>query len=116
MLFRSRGLVEVYDRPALDTQLQTTWRAFTAALRAGDVDLAVSFIAEERRQPWTDYLRALPADGLADVDRLFTSITLVDVGAGGAQYEMVAERDGLLYSYAVWFQVDSDGRWRLWQF
>ena len=111
-----RGLVEVYDRPALDAQLQATWSAFTAAIRTGDVDLAVSFIAAERRQAWTDYLRALPADRLADVDRLFTSITLVDVGAGGAQYEMVAERDGLLYSYAVWFQVDSDGRWRLWQF
>ena len=111
-----RGLVEVYDRTALDAQLQTTWNAFTAALGRSDADAAVSFIVAERRQAWADYLRGVSADALADVDRLFTAITLVDVGSGGAQYEMVAERDGLLYSYAVWFQLDSDGRWRLWQF
>ena len=71
---------------------------------------------EERRQAWAEYFRALPADAMADVDQVFPAISLVEVGAGGAQYEMVAERDGVLFSYAIWFQVDADGRWRLWRF
>jgi sugar lactone lactonase YvrE len=111
-----RGVVEVYDRAVLDARLQEIWSGFKAALRAGDPEAAVSFIGTERRQAWAEYFETLPAGALANVDRLFSTITLVDVGSGGAQYEMVGEREGLLYSYAVWFQVDADGRWRLWRF
>lgn len=111
-----RGAVEVYDGAVLDARLQTVWTGFKDALRGADVPAAVGFIAAERRAAWTEYFSALPPDALADVDRVFTAMTLVEVGYGGAQYEMVAERDGLLYSYAIWFRIDSDGRWRLWRF
>lgn len=111
-----RGLVEVYDRVLLDARLQAVWNGFKDALRSGDVEAAVPFIAAERRQAWAEYFAALPPDAFADMDLVFTTITLVEVGAGGAQYEMVAERDGLFFSYAVWFRIDADGRWRLWQF
>ena len=111
-----RGLVEVYDRAVLDARLQAVWGGFREALRNADVDAAVSFIAAERRQAWAAYLRELPPDALGDVDQLLPGIALVEAGIGGAQYEMVAERDGLFFSYAVWFRIDADGRWRLWRF
>jgi sugar lactone lactonase YvrE len=111
-----RGRVEVYDAAALDARLQAVWRGFKDALREGDVQTAVQFIAAERRQAWADYFESLPPDAFADVDLVFTTVTLVEVGYGGAQYEMLAERDGLFYSYAIWFQTDEDGRWRLWRF
>jgi len=111
-----RALVEVYERSVLDARLQAVWKGFKDALRKGDIDAVVSFVVEERRQAWAEYFRALPADAMADVDQVFPAISLVEVGAGGAQYEMVAERDGVLFSYAIWFQVDADGRWRLWRF
>jgi len=111
-----RGIVEVYDRAVLDARLQAVWSGFKEALRNGDLDSAVSFIVAERRGGWAEYFRALPRALFADVDELFPAITLMEVGSGGAQYEMVAERDGLMFSYAVWFQIDADGRWRLWRF
>ncbi len=45
-----------------------------------------------------------------------TTISLVGVGFGGAQYEMLRDRDGQTYSFAVWFQIDQDGLWRLRRF
>jgi hypothetical protein len=111
-----RGIVEVYDGAVLDTRLQAVWSGFKQELRNGDLDSAVSFIVAERRGWWAEYFRALPPALFADVDELFPAITLMEVGSGGAQYEMVAERDGLMFSYPVWFQIDADGRWRLWRF
>ncbi|MBI4264336.1 MAG: hypothetical protein HY657_08165 [Acidobacteria bacterium] len=111
-----RAAVEVYGRAALDARLQAVWRGFKDALREGDVQQAVTFIAAERRAAWAEYFSTLPPEAFEDVDLVFTTLTLVQVGYGGAQYEMVAERDGLVYSYAVWFQTDVDGRWRLWRF
>ena len=111
-----RGVVEVYDPVVLETRLQAAWTGFKDALRDASVQTAVSFIAAERRAAWAEYFAALPPEALADVDLLFTTMTLVEVGYGGAQYEMLAERDGLIYSYAVWFRIDEDGRWRLWRF
>ncbi|MBM3817425.1 MAG: hypothetical protein FJW14_00210 [Acidimicrobiia bacterium] len=111
-----RAVVEVYDGSRLDARLQAVWAGFRDSLRKGDVAAAVSFIAAERRGGWAEYFASLPPDAFEDVDLVFTAITLVEAGYGGAQYEMVAERDGLIYSYAVWFRLDADGRWRLWRF
>lgn len=111
-----RGIVEVYDGAVLDARLQAVWSGFKEALRKGDLESAVSFIVAERREGWAEYFRGVPPALFADVDELFPAMTLVEVGSGGAQYEMVAERDGLMFSYAVWFQTDADGRWRLWRF
>jgi hypothetical protein len=111
-----RGAVEVYDGAVLDGRLQAIWTGFRDALRGGDVQTAVSFIASERREAWAEYFQALPPGALEDIDLVLTEMTLVEVGYGGAQYEMVADRGGLLYSYAIWFRIDADGRWRLWRF
>jgi hypothetical protein len=40
----------------------------------------------------------------------------VEVGFGGAEYEMLRVRDGQTLSFAVWFQLDQDGLWRLRRF
>jgi hypothetical protein len=45
-----------------------------------------------------------------------TSIQLVEVGFGGAQYEMLRQRGDETLSFAVWFQLDHDGLWRLRRF
>lgn len=113
---RRRAVVEVYDPAALDAQLQAVWSGFKNALRNGDVAAATGFIVAERRAAWAEYFASLPPGAFEDVDRVFPTMTPVEVGYGGAQYEIVTERDALIYSYAIWFQIDSDGRWRLWRF
>jgi hypothetical protein len=110
------ALVLVHDRAALDARLQAVWRDMRDALRAGDIGRALGFVHSDARAGFEADWRRLPAAVWAGIDRYLTSIQLVDVGAGGAQYEMLRERDGQLLSFAVWFQMDHDGLWRLRRF
>ncbi len=109
-------LVHVYDVAALDVRLQAAWRGLKDALRAGDVARAVTFIHIEKRTAYEALWTQLGPATLANIDRYMTTIQLVEVGFGGAQYEMLRERDGQTLSFAVWFQLDQDGLWRLRRF
>ena len=115
-VLRYRTVVEVYDRAALDARLQAVWTGFTDALQAGDVARAVSFIHGKRRAAWQEHLGALLPDELSAERSMFTTIDLIQVGRGGAEYEMLREEDGRVLSYPIVFIADADGRWRLWQF
>jgi hypothetical protein len=108
--------VEVYDRAALSARVQAVWSGFTTALKAGDVARAVSFIHGVRRAAWQGYYTQLLPAELAEDAALFTAIELVSVGRGGAEYELLREEDGQIFSYPIVFAADIDGRWRLWQF
>jgi hypothetical protein len=114
--YQAQGIVQVYDRTALDARLQAVWTGFKDALRAGNVPTAMTFIHSDRRQAWQDYFSQFTAQELAAIDQVFTSIELAEVGFGGAQYEMQRDVGGLFYSYAVWFAFDRDGQWRLQKF
>jgi hypothetical protein len=114
--FTATTLVHVYDGAVLDAQLQTIWRGLKDALRAGDVGQAVTFLHSGTRRAYEAQLTQFSASTLANIDRYMTSIQLVEAGFGGAQYEMLRERDGQMLSFAVWFQLDRDGLWRLRRF
>lgn len=109
-------LVHVYDVTALDQRLQALWQGFKDAVRAGDLVRAASFIHSSVRARYEAQLARLGAATLAAIDASLTTIQLVEVGFGGAQYEMLRERDGRPLSFAVWFQLDTDGLWRLRRF
>ena len=111
-----RTSVEVYDRAALDARLQAVWNGLRQALEDGNIDRAVSFVHGNRRAAWQEYFRQLPADEVAVEASAFTAIELIQVGRGGAEYEMLREENGQTVSYPVVFVADVDGRWRLWQF
>ncbi|MGH9203467.1 MAG: hypothetical protein ACRD2A_19770, partial [Vicinamibacterales bacterium] len=115
-VFTFRTSVEVYDRALLDARLRAVWTGFKDALRSGNVTQAVSFIHGNRRARWQESLAQVGPDVLATIDGVFTNIDLIGAGAGGAEYEMLREEGGQVVSYPVVFVVDSDGRWRLWQF
>ena len=109
-------LVEVYDRQTLDARLQAAWRGLKDALRGGDVARALTFIHSDTRvryeQLWTQLGPAI----LTQIDQYMTSIQLVEAGFGGAQYEMLRQRGDETLSFAIWFQLDRDGLWRLRRF
>lgn len=111
-----RTAVDVYDRVALDARIQQVWGDFTGALQSGDVFRAVGFIHEARRARWREYFEPLSPDELAAQGDNFTGIELIRVGRGGAEYEMLREEDGQVFSYPVAFASDVDGQWRIWQF
>jgi hypothetical protein len=114
--FRGSAVVQVHDRVTLDAQLQPRWNGLKDALRAGDVNRGVTFIHSDTRAGYQEQLGRLRPATLAEIDRWMTTIQLVRVGPGGALYEMLRERNGKMLSFAVWFQIDQDGFWRLRRF
>ncbi|MFQ5803423.1 MAG: PKD domain-containing protein [Candidatus Methylomirabilales bacterium] len=109
-------IVQVYDQAALDALLQAKWTGMKGALRAGEVARAVTFIHTAARAAYGSQLARFSPATLANIDQYITTIQLVEVGPGGAQYEMLRDRNGQILSFAVWFQVDQDGIWRLRRF
>lgn len=109
-------LVQVSDPAVLDARLQAVWQGLKDALRSGDLSRARTFIHSEARTAYADQLNRFNPATLANIDRHMTAIQLVEVGPGGAQYEMLRERDGQPFSFAVWFQLDQDGLWRIRRF
>ncbi len=109
-------IVHVVDPVALDLRLQAVWAAVKDAIRAGNLPDAARFLHTDTRDRYHAQLARLSPPTLANIDRHLTDIRLVEIGLAGAQYEMVRLRDGDPLSFAVWFQLDQDGLWRLRRF
>ncbi len=116
LTYTAATVVQVFDRQVLDQRLQAVWQGAKDALRAGNVGAAVSFIHSDMRDRYQAQFSQLNPGTLANVDQIMTSIALVEVGFAGAQYEMLRLSDGQVFSYAVWFQLDLDGLWRIRRF
>ena len=110
------SIVQVLDQASLDARLQVVWQGLKDALRSGDVARAVAFIHSDTRARYqAQFSRFRPAT-LANIDQYVATIELVEVGFAGAQYEMLRAEDGQTRSFAVWFQIDQDGLWRVRRF
>jgi sugar lactone lactonase YvrE len=111
-----RASVDVYDRAAFDARIQRVWRGLTESLRDGDLEQVLSFIHGARQAGWREYFEPFSPDDLEEHGAGFTGIELIRVGRGGAEYEMLREEAGQVFSYPVAFATDVDGQWRIWQF
>ena len=109
-------LLQVYEAATLDARLQAIWRGVKDSLRTGDVVRAGALMHSHARGGYESLWRQLGPSVLSRIDQYMTTIRLVEVGFGGAQYEMLREEGGELLSFAVWFQLDVDGLWRLRRF
>ena len=77
---------------------------------------AAGFLHSDTRDAYQAQLALLNPATLANIDQVMTTIDLAEIGFGGAEYEMLRVRDGQTLSFAVWFQLDQDGLWRLRRF
>jgi hypothetical protein len=114
--FSASAIIQIYEQDALDALLQNRWTNIKDSLRTGDVPRAVTFIHSEARATYQAQLSRISLAALATIDQYMTPIQLIEVGPGGAQYEMLRDRNGQTLSFAVWFRRDQDGLWRLRRF
>jgi hypothetical protein len=111
-----RSAVTAYDRNALEAELRATWNGLKDALRRGEADEAAGFIHARRRDVWGGYLAEVVTAITGDIDAIFTDIELLGFEGDRVECEMMRAVDGLMFSFPVTFALDTDGRWRLWQF
>ena len=111
-----RSAVTAYDRNALEVAVRADWNGLKDALRRGDADQAAAFVHTARRQVWRETFAQLGAAISTEVDAVLTDIELVGFEGDRVECDMMRAVDGLMYSFPVSFAIDTDGRWRLWQF
>ncbi len=110
------AIVQASDPVAMDARLQPVWQGVKDALRSGDIPTASQYIHSHYAAAYQAMWSQIPQAALMDVDPIMTSIQLVDVGYGSAEYEMLRNEAGETFSYGVWFELDQDGLWRIWTF
>jgi hypothetical protein len=108
-LHTATTLVNVGGMPALEPK----WNGMKDALRQGDIPAALTFIHSSTRGRYEAIFRQLTASQLSAIDQYLTTIVPVEIGHNGAEYAMRRSRGGETLSFPVWFQVDTDGIWRL---
>ena len=111
-VYTAQTLIAVGCSPALEAK----WEGLKAALRRGDLPAALSYVHSNVRARYEGAFRRLTPAQLVQVDQILTAALPVEIGPNGAEYEMRRWRDGELLSFPIWFQVDTDGIWRLAQF
>ena len=105
-------IVQVYELTALDALLRARWAAFKTALRGGDIDGALQWVAREERDSYRPLLNAL-APQLGNIDMILTDVSFVSMDTDRTEYHMLRVDGGITRSYLILFVKDDDGVWRL---
>ena len=106
------GVIQVFDRAALDALLQSKWTALRDALRRGDIAQALTHVSGRSRSRYQQAFTALIPD-LPGIDSILTDVRFVRARGLEAIFEMVRTDAGILKSFEVRFHVDADGFWRV---
>jgi len=106
------AVIEVLDAGTLDGVLQAQWSGMKAALRAGDVPRALTYVVASRQADYDVAFRLLAAY-LPVIDTILTSLVPVRVGEASAVYEMTRVDGAIVKSFEIRFALESDGVWRV---
>jgi hypothetical protein len=88
------------------------WSSMKDALRMGDVETALSFVAFESRDRFREIWQAIIPE-LSTIDSILPEIELVDVYRTSAEFQAVRSEDGVEERFYVLFIRDLDGVWRV---
>jgi hypothetical protein len=106
------AIVQVSDLIDLDVMLQAKWAGMKDALRAGDIQGALIYIAEESRERYQEIFTVISSE-LFQIDSFLTDINLLTVERNQAEFQMLRISQGVEVSFYVLFVRDNDGIWRL---
>jgi hypothetical protein len=111
--FAESAVVLVVSAQELVALIQNKWQSLKDALRNGNVDGALSFIAEESRDRYRGIFNAV-SSRLPQVDTILTNIQIGAIRGNEAEFTMLrVSSDGVERSFYVLFVRDNDGIWRL---
>ncbi len=91
------------------------WEAFKQALLAGDVDEALTFIAEVSRDRYAEIFQIIEPN-LPDYAAGMGDLILDSQEAGKVKYEMLHQAGSETYLFPVIFIQDEQGNWKIYNF
>jgi len=107
------------DRAALDALLQAKWSGMKDAMRAGDIEGAVSYFAYDQQETFRQ-IYTLVAGELAQIATDMQSIEMIyqknDVAEYRLRKDIIFKGEPLSATFYVYFQKEPDGIWRIWDY
>ena len=105
--------VLVFSQAEVVALLQAKWQGLKDALRSGDIEGALKFIAEESRDRYRGIFNTVSSK-LPQVDSILTDIQLGSIRQNEAEFAILrTSADGVERSFYILFVLDNDGIWRL---
>ncbi len=103
--------ITVMNQAQLDNLLQGIWEALKSALRAKDINTAMTYFDVAARDRYSPIFTALK-DIMPTILDTFIEFNFVKFYKYTVEYEIVANENGVLYSYPITFIKSEDGLWR----
>lgn len=101
--------LETYPEP------NETFDALKDALAAGDIETALTFMADNSKDKYDEIFQAIDSN-LPDFAAGMGTLTLESQEEGRAVYEMTHQDGSITYSFPVVFIKDDDGNWKIYNF
>ncbi len=103
--------IAVLNHTAIDALLKGKWNAMKMALANRDVEGAVGYFIDRSKDRYRTIFEVL-RDQLPVITGTFVEFSIVEVYDNTAEYEVVANENGVLYSYPGVFIKDGNGIWK----
>lgn len=103
--------ITVLNKTEIDTLLKGKWEGMKAALAEGNIEGALKFFIERSKERYRSIFEALK-DQLPVILGTFIEFNIVNVYDIIAEYEIVANENGQLYSYPGVFIKNGNGIWK----
>ncbi|MBI5676506.1 MAG: hypothetical protein HZC48_11915 [Nitrospirae bacterium] len=107
--------ITVLNKDQLNIMLKGKWEGMKGALMIGDTETALTYINTEKRETHRNKFEALAGTMPAILDT-FVEFNFVKFYKNTVGYEIVANENGVKYSYPITFIIDTDGIWRFKKF
>ncbi|MFZ3090030.1 MAG: hypothetical protein WA240_05320, partial [Nitrospirota bacterium] len=103
--------VTVLNKIEMDTLLKSKWEGMKVALKAKDIEKALSYFDVESRDRYKAIFEALK-DKMPTILDTFIEFNFIKLYGHIIEYEIVTSENGVLYSYPIMFVRGTDGVWR----
>jgi hypothetical protein len=103
--------IVVLNKDQLDALLKGKWEGMKGALSQGNIGGALNYFIENSKERYRMVFEALK-DQLPVIVDTFIEFNIVNLFDYTTEYEVVANENGIFYSYPGIFVKDIDGIWR----
>jgi len=103
--------VTVTNKAEIEALLKTKWERMKEALKKKDTESALGYFVERSKEKYRPVFEALK-DQLPAILNTFVEFNVTDVYEYIAEYEIVANENGVLFSYPGLLVKDGSGIWK----
>lgn len=103
--------ITVLNKAEIDALLKEKWEGMKGKLKNQDIEGALGYFVERSKERYRSVFEALK-DQLPMILGTFIEFNIIDVYDDAAEYEIVANENGVLYSYPGMLIKDENGIWK----